>query len=81
MNYCAQKIYGQLHGNSREKIKVKQHRTTRDNIQQQETYKMHIIVHEFLRMIIRMHPITHRRCNKPPAQGNALGNGKEAIAP
>ena len=60
--------------------KVKQHRTTKDNIQQQETYNYHIIVHEFLRMIIRMYPITHRRCNKPPAQGNALGNGKEAIA-
>ena len=31
-------------------------------------------------MIIRMYPITPRRGNKPSAQGNALGNEKEAIA-
>ena len=26
------------------------------------------------------HRITPQRGNKPPAQGNALGNGKEAVA-
>ena len=68
-----------LNINSRKKIK--QHKTTKDNIQQKGTYNYHVIGHEWVRMIIRMYPITHRRCNKPSAQGNALGNGKETIAP
>ena len=41
---------------------------------------MHIIGHEFLRIIIRMYPKTPQRGNKPSAQGNALGNRKKAIA-